>query len=311
VRGAFLFLALSPILAAGQGPIETRNARAPSLTFLRLNPRGPLLAPGERSFRFGLMSANNLRLRDGVREDQETERAEVRLGWGVARGEWTLHVPFLSRGGGFMDPLILGYHRLIGIHNQRETIPFGRSEEILPGIGSFGSATGLGDISATYSHAVSPNTFASFAVKLPTGNAGSLLGSGNVDVGMALYKRWRLGARFNLYGQIGGIYQGKPTRLRFARSLVDQESLALEFLQSSRDAFTFQWQSEPSALILGSRTFDGPHRQLSVGYTRQINPRDTVQFFMTEDGDFLNYRVPILVNVAPDISLGVNFTRRF
>ncbi len=292
------------------GPIETRNGRAPSLPFLRLEPRGGLLAPGERTLSADLLIANNLRFDRTTYEDQETSRLGFTARWGVARGEWAVEVPFLSREGGFLDPLIEAYHKLIGITNDRALIPYGEVVERIPGSGTFGSAIGLGDVSGVYSRALGSQAFLSVGLKLPTGNAGGLLGSGGVDLAVSLYDRWRLGRHFDLYGQLGGVVQGHATRLDHSRTLVDQESLSLVYRKNDRDIYTFQWQSEPSALITGDQAFDGPHRSLSLGYTRRLSSKDALQLYFTEDGDFLNYRVPELVNVAPDFSIGVSYSKK-
>ena len=325
MRAACLILPFLPALAWAQspvgtdpfdpggldlGPIETRNGRAPNLAFLRLDPRGGLLAPGERTLGMNLLIANNLRADGGTYEDQETSRLGFTARWGVARGEWAVEVPFLSREGGFLDPLIEAYHELIGIHNFRSEVPDGRVRETIQGSGTFGSAIGLGDVSGVYSRALGPQAFLSAAVKLPTGNAGGLLGSGNADFALSLYDRWRLARHLELYGQLGGVAQGHADRLDHNRTLVDQESLAFVYGPNHRDKYTFQWQSEPSALLVGDRVFDGPHRSLSVGYTRRLSAKDALQMYFTEDGDFLNFRVPELVNVAPDFTIGVGYTTK-
>jgi len=310
VRGTVLLLAF-PAFGLAQGPIETRNGRAASLAFLRLDPRGTLLGPGERSLGLSLMSANSLTFLGAVREDQETERLALRARWGVARGEWGVEVPLLARWGGFMDPFLAGFHRLVGIHNFRGSVPFGRSEERLPGSGGFASEAGLGDVTGSYSRAVGRRTFVTFALKLPTGNAGGLLGSGAVDAGASLYSRWGLGHRFELFGQLGAVVQGDPTRLASARPFVHQESLSLQYRKDSRDYWVVQWQGEPSAMAVGVRKLDGPHRMLSLGFTRRLSGRESIQLFLSEDADFVNYRAPLLVNVAPDFSIGLNLTRRW
>ena len=311
MRPAPLILLLCPALAWAQGPIETRNGRAASLAFLRQGPRGELLRPGERLLGFELLSANNLKFERSTREDQETERLGVRLRWGVPRGEWSLEVPFLAREGGFQDPFIEGWHQLIGIHNFRGTIPYGRVEERIPRSGSFGSAAGLGDVSGAYARALGPNAFLSAALKLPTGNAGGLLGSGAVDFGVSYYQRWKLARHFDLHAHLGGVVQGEATRLVGARALVHEESLALVFRANSRDVYTLQGQGEPSALATGDAKLDGPHRQLTFGFARRVGTRDWLQLYFNEDGDFLNYRVPALVNLAPDFTVGVGFSRRW
>ncbi len=305
---------LLPLLASSacaQEPIDTRNHEAADLAFLRLGPRGGILEPGGRSLAFALSSANLLRFQGGYREDQETERLGIRYRIGVERGEWSFEVPLLSRGGGFQDPLIEGYHRLIGIDNFRGTVPYGRVEETIPGSGSFGSEAGIGDVTVAYSRPLGPQAFVSYAAKLPTGNAGGLLGSGGVDLAVSLYGRWKVARRWTAYGQLGGVFQGPAARLDHARSLVLQESVALEFRPNSRDSYVFQHQGDTSPMITGVQFLDGPHRQLSLGYARRLSRRDTIQLCFSEDGDFLNFRVPEVVNVAPDFTVGVNLTRRW
>jgi hypothetical protein len=255
--------------------------------------------------------ANSLRFEGPIREDQETQRLALRYRRGVGRGEWALELPFLARNGGFMDPFVAGFHNLVGIHNFRGSIPYGRVEESLGASGSYGSAVGLGDAVASFSKPIGPQTFWTAAVKLPTGNAGGLLASGGVDLGASIYSRWKLGPRWSLFGQASLVAQGHPARLRNARTVIDQESLAIAYRVNSRDSWTFQWQSEPSAIETGKQFIDGPHRQLSLGYTRRIGTRDDLQLYFNEDGDFLNFRVPELVNIAPDFTIGINWSRRW
>lgn len=311
MRAAVIILACFPFLAQAQGPIETRNHQAASLAFLRLDPRGDLLAPGQRSLSIALSDANSLRFEGPFREDGETQRLSVRYGRGFSRGEWSIEVPFLARNGGFMDPLIRSFHDLFGISNFRAGIPYGRVEEDLGPSGSFGSATGLGDIVGTVSRPLGPQALWTAALKLPTGNAGELLGSGGVDFGSSLFSRWKLGPRWSLFGQAGFVLQGKPSRLKGARSFVDQESVAVAYRLNSRDSWTVQWQSEPSAIETGGQFVDGPHRQLSLGFARRTAKSETLQAYFCEDGDFLNFRVPALVNIAPDFTIGLRWTRRF
>ncbi len=209
-----------------------------------------------------------------------------------------------------MDPLIRGFHDLVGISNFRASVPYGRVEEKLGASGSFGSATGLGDAVGTLSRPLGPQALWTVALKLPTGNAEELLGSGGVDFGSALFSHWKLGPRWSLFGQAGFVLQGKPSRLKDARTLIDQESLAIAYRLNSRDSWAFQWQSEPSAIKTGVRFVDGPHRQLSLGFTRHTTKSESVQAYFNEDGDFLNFSVPELVNIAPDFTIGLRWTKR-
>ena len=303
--------------AWAQGPIETRNHRSTSLLFLRFDPRGRLLRAGQSELSGALIISNDLRKLPNASapalvEDQETARLSVRYRQGFAWGEFEVEVPLLSRGGGILDPVMEWWHEhIIGVTNLRSQTPYGRSEVILPGSGRFGSAAGLGDITTQFSRSLTPAVDLSIGLKFPTGDASRLLGSGAVDEGINLSYRHRVSSRLAISSQVGWVGQGRATRVANSRSDVHQESLSFVMTPNTRDAWTLQWQGEASALVTGLPVSDETHRMLSFGYSRKLNSRDHVQVFFSEDGDFLNYRVPELVNIAPDFTLGLRWTRRF
>jgi hypothetical protein len=300
------------------GPIETRIHRSISLPFLRLDPRRDVLGEGERRLSVGLTSANDIRrLQSGgriVAEDYEVERLLVRYRQGL-RGamDLTVDLPLMSRGGGFQDPLIDGWHKsVLGIRgNIREGTPYGRSEVIVPGSARFGSAAGIGDVSAVLSKGIDERLMAEVGVKLPTGDASRLLGSGAVDAAADLQWRVPVSRWFGLRLQGGLVFQGKAPRLARSRSVVDQEAVVLEYGPNSRDHWVLQWQSEASALETGVAQSDEAHRVLTLGYQRKLSDRQTLEAFFTEDGDWLNFRVPQLVNVGVDWTIGLRFVTRF
>ena len=302
-----------PVLGLSQDPIETRNSRIESLAFLRFEPRGDLLGNGEKRWSFGFTSANDVRLfpRGGpftYREDYETDRVTAKYRMGMNRGEWSFEVPFEVIGGGFMDPLIQLWHEhVLGIRGDRSLLPFGQVSIDIPGQERFGSAAGIGDVSATLSRDLGGRLILSGAIKAPTGDAGRLLGSGAADAGLSLNYDWRLGRKFRVYLQAGEVYQGKPRALRNARSYIDQESIALTYVPTDRDSWTLQWQAEPSALVTGYSGSDGAHRMLTLGFERRLDARHSVQAFFSEDGDWANYSLPALDNVAPDFTFGLRF----
>src|SRR5687767_11209260 len=140
-----LALYLATVHAVGQdlGPVQTRNHRALSLPFLRIEPSFGVLERGRRSWSLGYTNANDIRRepRSGaatVEEDQETSRVAFRYREGIGDAtEWWVDVPFLSRGGGFLDPIIDGWHQnVLGWSDQlRNTTPFGRSVVSVAGSG--------------------------------------------------------------------------------------------------------------------------------------------------------------------------------
>lgn len=299
------------------GPIRTRNHRAPSLAFLRFDLSPNVLAFGKKSFEIGLVSTNDFRIADSgghhIFEDQETERLSLLYREGLARGwEWSVEVPVLSRGGGFQDPIIDWWHANI-IHRTipgRDTTPFGGSQVNIDGQ-TFGSSTGIGDISGFISKDLGRGLIASVALKAPTGNADRLLGSGNLDAGLNLQKRWQLARKISLYGQLGAVFQGKAKKLESARGIVHQEGVAIVWQPNSRDAWIAQWQGESSALQTGIPTSDATHRLLTFGYKRRLSASQTIDMYFSEDGDIFNRDLPELANIGPDFTMGIRLNLKF
>lgn len=309
-----LFLLLGTPAAPGQSleqPIETRNHRAVALPFLRLPPGNRLLAKGRSELGLSLSSSNDLRRFGPLSEDEETERLALSGRWGIQRGltVWG-ELALLSRGGGVLDPFIDAWHRkVLQVRVPlRENTPYGRSGVALDGAYRFGSASGIGDIMIGLSGKAPWRGLTwSAAIKLPTGNPSRLLGSGAADMGLSLYRSFKLGRSFLLHTQVGAVFQGKATRLPMSRAWVDQEALSLVWLSNSKDAWVLQWQSEAAPIRTGVTPADRTHRILSLGYRRALGTGRTVEIFFTEDGDLFSGKLPQIANVGPDITLGVRF----
>lgn len=299
------------------GPIETRNHRALSLPFLRIMPRSGLLDAGESRFGFGWTVANDFReLPEGgpysVYEDQETSRFSLTFDRGLRGGrQWSVEVPVLVRGGGFLDPVISWWHRhVLGWSDPgRASAPEGQSIVRVPGA-QFGAAWGLGDVSVSYSQRLSDRLIATGAVKLPTGNASQLLGSGAADAGVTLDWHAPLGKRWALFAQGGVIAQGKATKLPHSRDFVHQELVALMYHPNSRDAWVAQWQGEASATETGVPGSDATHRVLTFGYQRRLSARHFLEMFFSEDRDVFNGHFPEGTNIGPDFTAGLRLTVR-
>lgn len=295
------------------GPIETRNLRSLSVPFLRFDPRGGVLAGGERTLSTGFSAANEFRRESQVQEDYELDRLLLRFRQGVGRGwDVTYDLPVLSRGGGFMDPFIQVWHDSIvtGSPGQsRNGVRYGQSYVRAPGV-SLGSAVGVGDLSFSATRALGTRSMLSLGVKLPTGNAGEALGSGGFDAGFALQTRVPVVRSVQLYLQGGLVAQSAGSALPHARGLVHQEAVALGWRRNSRDHFVIQWQSEASATVTGESESDAGHRIFSVGYQRRVADGQTLEFFFSENRDWPNWPIPRLANVGPDFTAGLRWTRR-
>lgn len=299
-------------------PLETRNHRSVSLPFLRIDPRGDVLPLGLSTSSVSLTIANDIRnMTSGikvVKEDYEVDRLLFRWRKGLGKHfDLTVDLPILNRGGGFLDTLIDSWHQnVLQIHgNIRQGVPYGRSEVIVPGSGRFGSAGGVGDVSLAVARQFSPQIQGTIALKAPTASSSKLLGSGGWDAAFSAQTWVPLGPNTRIYGQIGVVAQGSATFLKGKRDWVHQESLSFVTAPNRRDCWILQWQGEASALRTFVAGSDSTHRTLSLALRRAINPRDQITAFFTEDGDWLNYRVPELVNIGPDITIGIQLTRRW
>lgn len=289
-------------------PLDVRNHRSADLVFLRLTPRSGVVPHNARTLSYSFVVSNEFRLSGPIDEDSETARLMIVYRQGLTDGwEAFVEVPLVSRGGGFLDPLIDWWHAaILGDPNPvRDATAKGRSIVSFPGGGPFGSATGIGDITIGVAHSVTDSAVARAAIKLPTGNAAQLIGSGGFDAALAL--DWRRRLTGALLVDLHGAYvlQGNPTELVGARRAVYASSVSLTWLLSSRDALTAQWSTERSPTKTGTTVLDKDHRVVSFGYQRKLD-RDTVlQLYFSEDGDFRSVRFPGGATTGPDFTIGI------
>jgi len=299
---------LLPSLAAGQGLIATRNHRAVSLTFYRWTPGNVGLESGESRWSVSWTEANDLRAAGSNLEDCEVSRLLLEFRRALPSGlEAGLELPLLARHGGVLDGVIDWWHRnVLGWTDPlRDASPQGRATIQGPDLGSFGSATGLGDVAFVVRRSSGPWRFG-VALKLPTGDAGQLLGSGATDLAAAAERDWRLGERWTLHAYGAAVLQGRPTRLRGARDVAWQAGFGVVWSPNSRDQWIAQWQHEDSALRTGVAPLDAPHRLVTFGYRRLLGD-GLVEAFFSEDRDLFNGSWPEGANVGPDFTVGLRY----
>lgn len=293
-------------------PVQIRNHRSASLAFLRLPARPHTLESQEARLSYSLVIANEFRRIGPIDEDAETWR----LGFGYREGlgdgiEVFAEIPFLIRGGGVMDPVIDWWHNVIlGTPNPlRDSTVVGRSQIEYPGADSFGSATGLGDVSVGVARQMGDNAVASVAVKLPTGNPSMLTGSGAFDFGAGLDLRLSLCRNIVLNLNGGYVVQGASPRLGDVRRGVYASSVSASWNQNSRDAWSLIWSTEQSPTKTGDALLDGDHRIVSFAYVRRYGNDTLIEAFFSEDGDFRWFRFPGGATVGPDLTFGIRISR--
>ncbi len=289
------------------------------MPFLRLDPREWILVKGEKSISFSFSAANDIRKMDvngvqRINEDYENDVLRTRYRQGLGHGlDFTLDVPLVSRGGGFMDPIISAWHKLFDLTNNARTgAPYGQAFIQVPGADTFRDAIGIGDVSLAISKELTPRLMSTVAVKLPTGNAHQILGSGNFDGAFDVQYKMPISHRWQMQLQAGLVGQGQATDLQSTRGLNPIGSLVLMHKANDYDSYVFQWQTESSGVTTGVGGSDSPHRTVSVGYQRRIGEHRMFEVYFTEDGDWANtYHVPELANIGPDFTLGARFVIHF
>ena len=311
--------ALISAAAFGQdfGPISTRNHRAIDLPFLRFDPHHGLVPSGHDEWDLSITSANDSRRlpEEGaplVIEDQETERFLATYRKGLKNGnELSIELPILSRGGGFMDAIIEQWHEhvLHWVNPFRASQPYGQSIVQVPG-SSFGSASGIGDVSLGIAHTINRRLDSEVAVKLPTGDGHRLLGSGGADAGFAFKYRQAIKGRWSLYGMLGLVAQSQGNALDSVRGLVPQEALTITYQPKSRDNYVLQWQGEASAVVTGNPGSDSAQRIVTFGYQRKISAGHMLELSFSEDRDLFSGHWEEGANIGPDFTIQIGYKIR-
>lgn len=173
---------------------------------------------------------SNTELRQGNGEeaaivDAETREARLALLRSLSdRIAVQLQIPYRYTGAGSLDGFINGWHDFFGLPegarpelpDDRMLIAYERDDTTALYIDSTldfeRSLSGIGDISADLGYQLrattSSATAAWLSLKLPTGDADKLTGSGAIDVALTLAGEYRLADRWTAYAQAGVTWLG-------------------------------------------------------------------------------------------------------
>lgn len=215
----------------------------------------------------------------------ETHRTDLSVSRGLAHGiELRVSVPVMSTGGGWADPIIEAVHHALRIGNaDRETLTQNRETVFLRHDGSTyivqrGQHPALGDLafSAKYELRQMEDQRTRIAVvstlELPTGNAGTLDGSGSLDAGVELvaardYER----THTRVTASLGVVRLGSNAALGLRAQALITDTVAVAHGISEKSAVIAQLTvSESPFRQLAVPEFGHRVHQLSVGVQRQI-----------------------------------------
>ena len=217
---------------AWRAPLRARNQLPTALFFAHLPPdRATVLAPGTMVWRFDFDYSNILRQSNGGREllsfDAEYLRADLGANFGLP-GEFELgvSVPGYAYTGGVLDPVIDGFHRLLGLattvrsrttrgqlrylYRRDDTVFFEGNEP----------TSSIGDVSFELKRQMVRSGPYAVAlrgiVKLPSGSTEQLSGSGAADYGVGVAID-RLGSRVGFFLNANHYFLGSTGALAIDR----------------------------------------------------------------------------------------------
>ena len=240
--------------------------------------------------------------------ETETLNLSLRRRFGE-RFEFGLEVPYVSHSGGYLDNLIYNFHDLIGISNSQREGPNNQfrllfEKEGITQIDLASPASGIGDTQVTGAMRLGKVTLRG-GIKLPTGEARDLTGSGAVDVSLGVHA----GGLTTLFdrdlaysGFVGVLALGDGDVLpEFQRSAVPYGGIALRWRATPRLSLGTQLYAQGSYFDVNLDEIGGSPFQLAFGgdyvFPKQ---RLLLRIAIAED---------IAAGAAPDFGLHISIRR--
>lgn len=321
--------ACAQTLADFDGPAPLRNQRPYQTLFLTFTPSNArALGRGQHRERLQLDVANTLLIPDpklggdNVLEDAETQTLTLSVRQGLGKGwEAGAALPVVDRDGGVLDNFVRFYHEGVGLVKSSPDVFAGR-----PNIVSYrsiirsqeagvdaGSASGIGDLSLYAVRGLLSTPRRSLSVraglKLPTGDAANLLGSGGTDYGIDVDGAKLLGTRTALFGSLGYERLGRATRVRSAARDALSYSLGAEYRARPGLSYLLQTDGGSRLVRTGNRHADALPSTLSASVRRGTGKRVWTYSF-TENGDIFGYKLPFLADIGPDVTFSAGLEWR-
>lgn len=281
---------------------------------------GRILGPGRYAADFFVQaSSHSIAETSGdelLIQDGETTRIELNYRRGFADGwEIGLELPYLMHQSGGLDSVIEDWHDWFGLPNgarddlPRDDLNF-RFER--PGQAPFvfeENVNGVGDLRLYGGYRLTEREgYASsirFSVKLPTGSADDLLGSGGVDLSAGLAGDWTgLGGSSSIaaFYRLNLIYLGEPEYLAdIHNELVAHVAGGLTWRVGNRLGLTVQASLRSALYDAEVEALGQPSALLTFGGDLRLSESSSLILAVGED---------IKVDSAPDVSFQLAFRYR-
>lgn len=263
-------------------------------------------------FAVGNISLDQYSLQEALQLDVELQRWQFSFSKSLNDSlALRIELPYLSVSGGQLDNFIESFHDTFGLPNgNRDIWPARRLwiQHVRNGRLDYDlndARHGPGDLTLRLGKEL--GTHPRFhnalwlSLKLPTGNAGKLTGSGAMDLALSLASSQQLGTRFTSQQQVSWSLLGDGKRLSSQQETrVWSGSLGVDTVLTSHWNVTLQLDGH-------TRVFDSDLRALGSALQLSFGPRYRSRiwsgvFLISED---------VAVDTAPDVQLQLQVMRRF
>jgi Protein of unknown function (DUF3187) len=319
--GAALIVLITGLLAwADFGPLPTANRFPLHLLFLKPRPvKADQVRRGDLEVTLAVEYSNTYFNQKNehwdVLMDMEMTTLDFSLAYGLTSNvAFQVDMPFVSMSGGFLDGFLENYHRALGTSNYgreerpKNTFAYAVSRDSLPWVQ--GDSGGLKPTDMTVSTqlrlidpAAGGKTAAGLvvALKLPVGDTGQGLGSGQIDAGIYLPVGWSP-SRWSFYVMPGAALINDPDTLGAHISARNSYSLfcgaAYDYSPSTTWVAQLNYYSSPIEET-GLDALDKGALELDLGFHHLMAPGWIVEFAFCED----------LTLALPDFNLRVALRR--
>ena len=325
IGGGLLLLGLvGSAQAALLDPFAGSNQN-PLVAVYGLPPAGPakVLAPGRGRVELRSLLASSAsrsqRSTESVLLDGETTRVTLALAYGLQENlEVGVEVPYLFHQDGFLDALIMDWHDFFHLpQGDRPALPRDRLDyryqrngtsllEVKDETSGFGDLRLLGALQLWQeSSGEGEQSLALRAsLKLPTGDAAKLTGSGSTDLALWLTgSHQRPAHRWGLFGAAGVLFLSEGDLLPAQqRQIVPFATLGGGWQPWQRLALKLQFDAQGAFYSDSALHELSPSVQLVMGGTLRLAPATELDLSFSED---------LLVDSAPDIVFQLVLRRRF
>lgn len=322
-------LSLTPIMAwgaeeawQGSGPFPVRNFQPIQLLFLGMpGDRAAVIKKGELDLRIELADTSTVfddrTGQTNVRMKLETVRSGIFFRYGLTeRLEVAVEVPSYYRYRGILEGAITTVERATsGLAPARKSLQgtgfaFNVRQDGRTLFNSGDGATGFGDTTVFGKYQLlqesegHPAVSLRMAVKVPTGDASRVFGSGHPDVGIGVALEKKVATHLILYGNVNGIFPtGSVAGLTVQPAM--SAIVAAEYLWSPKLSFVghFDYYSTPFHNT-GTPVLDNGVTEVAFGFNYRLRENMVWQVYGIENVDFIR-------DAAADFTLSTVVTYKF